>query len=274
MNKAAFKLLIIFILITLATPVWADSILDIPRGATFVLQEELEIPPNRNFAILGENQIDEAFNSTGQMLNDQDGRAIGNGWSEPHNGSRYLTFRTYYTQIFESYEETYLKCLERHRHYVATPGSATGNTVIIQNGQNNVAVINQGTETSDEVYSYIGENYCTAPNHTIAALVINQDAAGGGGFFAEGYEFKVKKVKQRRRGFYNVTEIHFDHKVLAGVIVVSTHKPEEIPISALEAQESSAGKGFWASVGTALSGLVNIGGGYFHIQLPEKHYYE
>jgi len=179
MNKAAFKLLIIFILITLATPVWAGSILDIPRGATFVLQEELEIPPNRNFAILGENQIDEAFNSTGQMLNDQDGRAIGNGWSEPHNGSRYLTFRTYYTQIFESYEETYLKCLERHRHYVATPGSATGNTVIIQNGRNNVAVINQGTETSDEVYSYIGENYCTAPNHTIAALVINQDAAAG-----------------------------------------------------------------------------------------------
>ncbi len=265
------RLLIIFV-IFLSTPVWADSILDIPQGSTFVLQRELEIEPNRNFAILGQNEIDEAFNSTGQFLNNQDGRPIG-GRPGIRPGTGCLTFRSYYTPLFESYEETYVKCLERHRHYVAAPGASGGNNVIIQNGQNNIAIINQGVE-SDQVYSYIGENYCTAPNHTIAALVIDEDNAGGGGFFAEGYRFKVKKVKQRRRGFYTVTEIHFDHKVLAGIVVVSTHQPEEIPMGALEAQESSTGKGFWASVGQALTSLTNIGGGYFRIELPEKRYYD
>jgi len=266
--------LLIILVVFFSTPVWADSILDIPRGATFVLQQELEIPPNRNFAILGQNDIDEAFNSTGQFLNDQDGRPIGNNWSGSHQRSGCLTFRNYYTPLFESYEETYVKCLERHRHYVGTPGVSSGNNIIIQNGQNNVAVINQRAGSSDQVYSYIAENYCTAPNHTIAALVIDPDKAEGGGFFAEGYKFKVKKVKQRRRGFYNVTEIYFNHKVLAGIIVVSTHKPEEIPMGALEAQESSTGKGFWASVGQALTSLTNIGGGYFQIELPEKRYYD
>jgi hypothetical protein len=265
--------LLIFLMFFLASPAWADSILDIPQGTTFVLQQELEILPNRNFAILGQNDIDEAFNSTGQFLNDQDSRPLGNGRAGSYN-NRCLTFRNYYTRLFESYEETYVKCLERHRHYVRTPGSSSGNNVIIQNGRNNVAVINQGAGTSDQVDSYIGENYCTAPNHTIAALVIDRDKAEGGGFFAEGYKFKVKKVKQRRRGFYNVTEIHFDHTVLAGIIIVSTHQPEEIPIGALDAQEHSTGKGFWASVGQALTSLTNIGGGYFQIELPEKRYYD
>jgi hypothetical protein len=42
----------------------------------------------------------------------------------------------------------------------------------------------------------------------------------------------------------------------------------------LDAQESSTGKGFWASVGQALTSLTNIGGGYFQIELPEKRYYD
>ena len=271
MKKIVFLAFVIPLSWTCLT--WAASILDIPQGAIFELQEELEIPPNRDFAVLGENQIDETFNAAGQILNNQDGRYIGNVWPGTPGKHHFLTFNSYYTHVFESYEETYVKCLERHRRYFGMNRGGR-NTVIVQNGRDNIAVINPGNHSSDDVYSDIGENYCTAPNHTIAALVIDQDEAGSGGFFAEGYKFKVKKVEERQRGFYNVTKIYFDHKVLAGIVIVSTHKAEEIPMSSLEASESSTDKGFWISVGQALNDLTHIGGHYFQIKQPEKHYYE
>ncbi len=251
-------------------PASADSIVDIPKGTTFKLLQELEIPANRNFALLGQSAIDEAFNATGQVLNDMDGRPLGGSGTILRRNS-YLTFNSYYTHLFESYEQTYLKCLERHRIYHEVPGTAAA-PVIIQQGNGNVAVFNQ-SDPADQVYSTIGENYCTKPNHTIAALVIAQDKADGGGFFAEGYRFKVRKVRWQRGNFYNRVNIYFDHKVLNGLVVVTTHDPETIPLGALSGESSSA-SGFWASVGNALADISSIGGDYFSIELPDKRYYE
>lgn len=250
----------------------ADSILDIPKGTTFELLQELEIPANRNFALLGRNEMDEAFNSTGQMLNDMDGRPLGyTGGSTPLHG--YLTFNSYYSNLFESYEETYDKCLERHRTYTRIPGTAPSAPIIIQQGQGNVTVFNQSGGTPDEIYSEIGENYCTQPNHTIAALVIDRDRADGGGFFEEGYIFKVRKVRWKSGRFYNRVNIYFDHKVLNGITIITTHDPNTIPIGSLSGESSSA-SGFWASVGNALADMNSIGGDYFSIELPGKRYYD
>ncbi|MBU1640494.1 MAG: hypothetical protein KKG53_08415 [Proteobacteria bacterium] len=250
----------------------ADSILDIPKGTTFELLQELEIPANRNFALLGRNEIDEAFNSTGQVLNDMDGRPLGYTGTIPRPID-FLTFHDYYGSLFESYEQTYVQCLERHRTFTMVPGSPASAPVIIQQGQGNVTVFNQAGGTPDEVYSTIGDNYCTQPNHTIAALVIDRDRADGGGFFAEGYTFKVRKVRVQRGRLYNLVTISFDHDILNGIVIVTTHNPEAIPMGALSG-ESSSGGGFWASVGNALADMNSIGGDYFSITLPEKRYYD
>lgn len=158
----------------------AQSIVEIPKGTVFTLLEELEIPANRDFILLGKSELDEAFNTSGQVLNDQAGRPLvrcGTGVHQPG----YLTFTTYYQRLFESYEQTYLNCLERHRVYVRAPGPPAP-PVVIQQGHGNVAVINQHGHPTDTVYTTIGDNYCTPPNHTVAALVINQNKADGGGF--------------------------------------------------------------------------------------------
>jgi len=265
-------LCLMFFVLFMTSAARADSILDIPKGTTFELLQELEIPANRNFALLGQNEMDEAFNSTGQVLNDMDGRPLGySGTVTPLHG--YLTFNSYYNNLFESYEETYVKCLERHRTYARIPGTAPSAPIIIQQGQGNVTVYNQSGGAPDQVYSEIGENYCTKPNHTIAALVIDRDEADGGGFFAEGYTFKVRKVRWKDGRFYNRVNIYFDHKVLNGIVVITTHNPETIPIGALSG-ESSSGSGFWASVGNALADMTSIGGDYFSIELPGKRYYD
>lgn len=251
---------------------WADSILDIPKGTVFELLEELEIPANRDFALLGQSAMDEAFNSTGQVLNDINNRPLV-APGRYHDGSAYLTFYNYYNAMFESYEETYVNCLERHRVYARLPGSVPSPPIVIQQGHGNVTVINQNGGRPDEIYSAIGENYCLQPNHTVAALVIDRQKADGGGFFAKGYRFKVRDVRWKRGNYYNVVRIKFDHKVLKGLVIVTTHDPETIPIGALSG-ESSSGGGFWASVGSALADMVNIGGDYFSIELPGKRYYE
>jgi len=255
-----------------ALPATADSILDIPKGTTFELLQELEIPANRNFALLGRDEMDEAFNSTGQVLNDMDGRSLGDTGTIPRPGD-YLTFNSYYGRLFESYEQTYRECLNRHRSYTMVPGTPASATIIIQQGNGNVTMLNQGNSTPDEIYTTIGENYCTRPNHTIAALVIDGDRADGGGFFAQGYRFKVRKVRCKRGRFYNRVTIYFDHAILNGLVIITTHAPETIPIGALSG-ENSSGAGFWASVGNALADMTAIGGDYFKIELPAKKYYE
>jgi len=94
--------------------------------------------------------------------------------------------------------------------------------------------------------------------------VIDRDQADGGGFFAEGYRFKVRAVRWKRGNYYNVVRIKFDHEILQGLVIVTSHDLETIPMSALSG-ESSSGGGFWASVGSALADRVNIGGDYFSI---------
>lgn len=269
--------LILICSILIAAPVAADSILDIPKRTVFHLVKELEIPANRDFALLGNDMIDESFNGIGQILNNQTGRMLGGDNPAQPIGSGYLAFNNYYPNLFESFEETYNQCLERHRQVTVIPGSPPPSPTIVQNGENNVAIINQvnpspGTPTT--VYSSIGENYCTPPNHTLAALVINRKTADGGGFFAEGYEFKVKNVKYRKRGFYNVVNVYFDHKVLAGLVIVTTRSPETIPISSLAIRSGSSKGGFWSSIGNTLADMSNIGGDYFRIDPPDKRYYD
>jgi len=260
------------ILLFMVPAAWADSILDIPKGTVFELLEELEVPANRDFALLGQSELDETFNATGQVLNDMNDRPLVNAGSYAA-GSSYLTFYTYYHLLFESYEKTYVNCLERHRVYARVSGASPSAPIVIQQGQVNVAVINNSSGSSDEIYSAIGENYCIQPDHMIAALVIDRKTADGGGFFAEGYRFNVRDVRWQRGNDYNVVKIMFDHKILQGLVIVTTHDPETIPMSALSG-ESSSGDGFWASVGSALADMVNIGGGYFSIELPGKRYYE
>jgi len=249
----------------------AQSIVEIPKGTVFTLLEELEIPANRDFILLGQSELDEAFNASGQVLNDQAGRPLvrcGTGVHQPG----YLTFTTYYQGLFESYEQTYLNCLQRHRVYVRAPGPPAP-PVVIQQGHGNVAVINQHGHPTDTVYTAIGDNYCTPPNHTVAALVINQNKADGGGFFAKGYQFKVSKVRWQRGQIYHVVKVYFDHTILKGLVIVTTHDPETISMAALNG-ESTSSSGFWAVVGDALADLTNIGGGYFRIELPGKRYYD
>jgi|GEM_PF-3547056 len=251
---------------------WADSLVDIPKGTVFELLEELEIPANRDFALLGQSALDEAFNSTGQILNDQTGRPL-NAPGNLASVTGYLTFYRYYNRLFESYEATYLNCLERHRIYARMPGSVPSTAVVVQQGHGNVAIVNQGRSHSDEIYSAIGENSCIPPNHTVAALVIDRKKAQGGGFFAEGYRFKVRDVRWQAGRYYHVVTITFDHEIVQGLVVVTTHDPETIPMSALSGEHSTA-EGFWASVGESLVDMTRIGGDYFSIELPEKHYYE
>jgi len=251
---------------------WADSLVDIPKGTVFELLEELEIPANRDFALLGQSALDDVFNSTGQILNDQTGRPLNaSGNVTPASGC--LTFYRYYNRLFESYEETYLNCLERHRVYAQVPGSDFSAPIVVQQGHGNVAIINQGPSHSDEIYSAIGENSCIQPNHTVAALVIDRKKADGGGFFAEGYRFKVRDVRWQAGRYYHVVTVTFDHKIVQGLVVVTTHDPETIPMSALSGEHSTA-EGFWASVGESLADMTRIGGDYFSIELPEKRYYE
>jgi len=121
-NVKIFVLGCLFLQLFMVPAAWAGSILDIPKGTVFELLEELEIPANRDFTLLGQSAMDEAFNSTGQVLNDMTGRPLGQvgGQSEQHG---YLTFYSYYRSLFVRFEETYRDCQERHRVYVRVPGS-------------------------------------------------------------------------------------------------------------------------------------------------------
>ena len=80
-------------------------------------------------------------------------------------------------------------------------------------------------------------------------------------------------MRWKQGRFYNRVDIYFDHDVLNGIVIITTHDPDTIPMGAL-CGESSSGSGFCASVGNALVDMNSIGGDYFSITLPGKRYYD
>lgn len=268
------RLLLVVLLFALPGQALAQSILEIPRGTEFTLRYELEIPANRNFILLGADQLDAAFNSTGQVLNEQGGRRPGDfGGGKPlPDLNRYLTFEGSLAEEFASVESSYRECVERHRVYLPLPGQPVEPN-IIQQGQGNIAIIQPQGGQPGGYLSQIESNSCTPPQHTFAALVVDTEAADDGGFFARDYVFKVRGISRKQVGIFNVVKIFFDHEILDGLMIVTTRDPASIPISALQAQGGSS-KGFWVSLGSALVDLKDIGGNAFDIKLPGKRYFK
>jgi len=272
MKTVAILLLILFLL-GLPLHASATSILEIPRGTIFKLLRKIEIPANRDFIMLGWDNMDEAFNTTGQMLDEQAGRTFYDrpGYLPPPS-EPFLTFDDFVADTVTRQNRSYIDCLERHRVYYRIPGTQA-NSTIIQQGHGNIAIIQNNGGTPDRYVNSIGENYCAPPEHTVAALVIDKDEADGGGILAEGYEFKVRKVNNKDYRNYSVVGIHFEHPIIKGIMVMTTRKPSTILSTALEASRSGKAKGFWQAVGNALVDMKKIGGNAFAITPPGKRYY-
>ena len=242
----------------------ADSVLEIPRNTIFELNGELDIPANRNFILLGRNEFSESINDLNKTYNNNEGR---------YGFYHYNDYLGYWQR---SAAQSYHACLERHRNYysynTSTP-SSTNNTIVTHGyGNTNIIVNNQGTTTETHYGSYVGNNNCIRPEHTIAVLLLDKDEVAEGGIFRHGYQFKVKSVSSRRHGdFYTVT-IRFKHKIAKGVRIITTVSPEQIRISQLNTNR--AGKGFWNNVGVALANLFDIGGNHFNIILQDKRYFD
>jgi len=239
----------------------ADSILEIPRGSIFTLRAELEVPANRNFIELGRNELTATFNELNQPLNQQKGRY------------GYHHYNHYLNRWQESVSDTYRDCLERHRTYYSYGGSTGSNSTIVNQGRGNTnIIINNQPATTPSYGSYIDHNTCIKPDHTIAMLLLDEDEAGAGGIFREGYEFKVRSVRQRKYRHVNVVSIRFDHKIAKELRVITTQSPENIAIHQLQYQDY--GDGFLQGLGAAIAGITDIGGDYFSISIAEKRYFD
>lgn len=239
-----------------------DSIINIPQGTIFKLKYELEAPANQNFLYIGGNQLQESFNEINQMFNQQNN----------NQGHNYLHYNQYLGVWMESANKSYTDCLERHRTYYSTSSDASNNTVI-NNGNGNTSIIINNQQNSGTTYgSYIDQNTCIKPEHTIAVLLLNKDKTKAGGIFREDYEFRVKSVNYRKTGHFYTINILFDHKVAKGLRILTTQPPKTIPISSLQAAQSTTG--FWNSFGSALASLTDIGGNHFDILLPDLEYFD
>lgn len=246
----------------------SDSILEIPQGTIFELRNELEISANRNFILLGKNQLHESFNEINKTFNDQDGRSR-------HSGRHgYYHYDDYLYEWQRTAGQSYGDCIERHRSYYSYAGDTPSNnsTIINQgNGSTNV-IINNQTHTEPSYGSYIDDNSCIKPEHSISVLLLNADESGSGGIFREGYEFKAKSVRYKRQGDFYVVTIRFDHDIATAIRIITTQSPEAIQIAQLHYREIK--DGFWAGLGSALASVIDIGGDHFIIKLASKRYYD
>jgi len=244
----------------------SDSILEIPPGTVFELRSELEIPANRNFILLGKNQLNDSFNDINQTFNQQNGKHYGR-----HD---YYHYDDYMYQWQQSVGQSYQDCLERHRNYYSYGRNTSSNnsTIINQGNGNTNVIINNQTHTDPSYGSYIGDNTCIKPEHAMSVLLLDADESGSGGIFREAYKFEVKSVRYKRQdGFYIVT-IRFDHDIATAIRIITTQTPESIRISQLQYRE--VGEGFWAGLGSALASMTDIGGDHFIINLASKRYYD
>ncbi len=244
----------------------SDSILEIPQGTVFELRNELDIPANRNFILLGKNQLNESFNEINQTFNQQNGK-----YYRQHN---YYHYDDYLYQWQQTVGQSYRDCLERHRTFYSYGGNtSSNNSTIINQGNGNTNVIINNQTNTDPVYgSYIDNNSCIKPEHAISMLLLDADESGAGGIFREGYEFKVESVRYKRQGDFYIVTIRFDHDIATAIQIVTTQTPESIRIAQLQYREIEGG--FWAGLGSALASMTDIGGDYFIINLSSKHYYD
>lgn len=238
----------------------SDPVVETPKGSVFKLRSELEIPANRDFILLGRDRLVEFQNDLSQTLNREAGRY------------NYLQYRSYQRDWIESVSQTYVSCLERHRVYYKNYDDTGSNTVILNQGRNNTNIVINNSPQTPQYGSYIGNNPCIKPEHTMAFLLIDADESQGGGVFRSGYEFSTKGVDQRISGHFHIVTIKFDHDIVKGIRILTTQSPEAIAINAF--QYSRPGKGFWGGLGSALAGMTHLGGNLFSIELPEKQYYE
>jgi len=262
------SLILLFILCTasLQAASLSDSIVEIPANTLFELRQELEIPANRNFIRLGRNQLNERFNDINQTLNQQHGRNYTN--------YSYYKYNDYLADWQQSVGQSYYDCLERHRNYYRHDGdnSSSTNTIINQGDGNTSVIINNQTHTEPSYSSYIGDNSCIKPEHTVAILMLDADESGSGGLFRQGYQFKVKSVRHTKQGDFHIITIRFNHDIAKGIRIITTQSPKDIRIAQLQYRDIE--DGFWAGLGSALATMTDIGGNHFIIQLPAKHYYD
>jgi len=244
----------------------SDSILEIPKGSVFELRNELEIPANRNFILLGQNRLNESFNRINQTFNQQKGKY--------HHHRRYYHYDDYLSQWLESTGQSYQDCLDRHKRYYSYGGNGaiSNNTIINQGDGNTNVIINNQTNTTPSYNSYQGRNSCIKPDHSIAVLLLDTDESGAGGIFREGYEFKVKSVQRKYQGDFNIVTIRFDHDVVKGIRIITTQSLESIKIAQL--QYRKMGEGFFEGLAAGLAGMTDIGGDHFKIRLVSKRYYD
>lgn len=243
-----------------------SSVVEIPKGAVFSLNRELRVPANRNFITLGQNRLEQSFNEFNQYYNVENGRS---------------TFVSG-TQRYEAYldlwqntaEESYQRCLERHRRIFPRNDWYTNSNTIINRGNGNTNIIvNKGADYYRGYSNYIEDNTCIRPDYTVSMLLLNGRAADSGGKFRRNHQFTVSKVSHRRRGRFHEITIWFDHDIARGIRILTSHHPRDIRISQLDGKVNRSG-GFWSGVGAALTQSVDIGGNYFSISLPEVGYFE
>lgn len=242
-----------------------DSILEIPKGTEFKLRNELEIPANRNFIVLGFNKLSETFNELNKGYNQQNGTLYSN--------QGYYYYNDFFNFWMKTADKSYQECLERNRvvYSYGGIGSSANNTIINQGYGNTNIIVNQGTQTAPTYGSYIADNSCIMPQHSAALLMLDKNNAGAGGLFREGYVFKVTSVKHEVRGAFHIVTIRFDHDVAKGIQIVTTSSPENISMRMLQYRE--VGDSFLQAVGSALGGMMDIGGDNFTIALPDLRYY-
>lgn len=126
----------------------SDSVLETPKGTVFELRHELVIPANRNFILLGKDQLNESFNEINQTFNDQD--------NHYHGRHDYYHYDDYLYKWQRSVGQSYRDCLERHRTYYSYGGdTSSNNTIINQDNGNTNVIINNQTHTEPSYGSYI-----------------------------------------------------------------------------------------------------------------------
>lgn len=243
-----------------------DSILEIPKGTEFKLRNELEIPANRNFIVLGFNKLNETFNELNKGYNQQNGTL--------YSHQTYYYYNDFFNFWMKSADKSYQECIERNRLVYSYGGtSSSASNIIINHGHGNTNIIvNQGTHTAPSYGSYIADNSCIMPEHSVALLKLDKKNAGSGGLFREGYVFTVTSVKHETRGAFHIVTVQFDHNVAKGIQIITTASPEHISMSMLQYRET--GDSFLQGIASALASIIDIGGDNFTIELPELRYYD
>ena len=254
----------------------SDSVINTPDGTTFKLNYELKVPSKSNFVQLGQSSLDSLLNDIAKTGNQfEAGYTVNSGYSSGYGG--YSNFNVYSGQLLESAEQAYQRCLQGYqRTYQTNSNYSRSNTTVINNWGNNssITVDNRYQYQQPTYGTYTEHNTCQPPNYSMSALVINSRKAKSGGIFRQGYEFKVSNVRHRRHGRFHKIYIDFDHDVAEGIVIITTHSPQEIPLHFLSSNRQSSNSGFWGALASGLASMSDVAGDNFSISLPEEQYFD